>query len=106
METIDVWRGKPAKDTDGNTVQGDLEKVASFPALVAPVTTPETPTADSPGLTDGYTIYIRSPEPTGIRATDLIGVRGKRLPVDGVPAVWNDRQGRHTGDVVTIKFKE
>lgn len=42
MERIDVWRGEPGLDADGNTVQGPLELVMSFDGLVAPVNTPET----------------------------------------------------------------
>ena len=41
MERIDVWRGEPGLDADGNTVQGPLELVMSFDGLVAPVNTPE-----------------------------------------------------------------
>ena len=35
MERIDVWRGEPGLDADGNTVQGPLELVMSFDGLVA-----------------------------------------------------------------------
>ncbi|AKV55081.1 hypothetical protein BACT_0493 [Bifidobacterium actinocoloniiforme DSM 22766] len=106
METIDIWRGKPAKDADGNTIQEPLVKIGSLQALVAPITTPETPTETSPGVAHAYTLYVRSQQPTGVTATDLIGVRGERLPVDGDPAVWVDRQGRHVGDVITVKRRE
>lgn len=106
METVDIWRGRPVKDADGNTIQGPLTKVGTLQALVAPATAPETPTDTSPGLTHGYTLYVRSREPTGVVATDLIEVRGERLPVDGEPAVWFDRQGRHIGDVITVRRKE
>lgn len=106
MEIVEIWRGEPAKDADGNIVQGQLSKVGTLQALVAPVTAPETPTDTSPGLTHGYTLYVRSSQPTGVTATDLIEVRGERLPVDGDPAVWVDKQGRHIGDVITARCKE
>ena len=80
MERIDVWRGEPGLDADGNTVQGPLELVMSFDGLVAPVNTPETSSDDSHGVTWDHAIYIRSKTPTGIRDTDLIGVRAGGCP--------------------------
>ena len=68
MERIDVWRGEPGLDADGNTVQGPLELVMSF--------------------------------------DDLIGVRGRRVPVDGVVCVWEKPDGTHVGDVVNVRLKE
>lgn len=106
MEQVDVYRGTPTLDADGNTVQGPLELVASFPALVAPATTPESGATDSAGVTWDHTIYIRSCEPTGILDTDLIGVRGRRVPVDGVVAQWRNRVGNYVGDVVNVKLQE
>ena len=89
MERIDVWRGEPGLDADGNTVQGPLELITSFSGLVAPVNTPET-----------------ASEPTGILDTDLIGVRGRRVPVDGAVCEWRRKDGTHVGDVVNVKLKE
>jgi hypothetical protein len=70
------------------------------------VTVPETPSEISLGVTYDHTIYIGSGTPTGILDTDLIGVKGRRVPVDGVVAVWNDTQGVHIGDVINVKLKE
>ncbi|PWG60499.1 hypothetical protein [Bifidobacterium catulorum] len=106
MERIDVYRGEATEDEDGNRVQGPLELVASFDGLVAPVSTPETPSESSSGVVVDHAVYIRGDEPTGILDTDVIGVRGRRVPVDGVPAVWRDVHGRHVGDVVTVKLRE
>lgn len=106
MERIDVWRGEPELDADGNAVQGPLELVASFDGLVAPVNTPETSSDDSHGVTWDHAIYIRSKTPTGIRDTDLIGVRGRRVPVDGVVCAWEKPDGTHVGDVVNVRLKE
>lgn len=106
MERIEVWRGRPAVDTDGNTVQGLLELVASFDGLVAPVSTTEPGADDSQGVTWDHTIYIRSNMPTGILDTDLIGVRGRRVPVDGVVCAWQKPDGTHVGDVVNVKLRE
>ena len=30
METIEVWRGQPTTDTDGNPIQGEPVRVAHF----------------------------------------------------------------------------
>ena len=106
MERIDVWRGEPGLDADGNAVQGPLELIASFSGLVAPVNTPETSSDDSHGVTWDHAIYIRSKTPTGIRDTDLIGVRGRRVPVDGVVCAWEKPDGTHVGDVVNVRLKE
>ena len=106
MERIDVWRGEPGLDADGNTVKGPLELITSFSGLVAPVNTPETASEESSGVTFDHTIYIRSTEPTGILDTDLIGVRGRRVPVDGAVCEWRRKDGTHVGDVVNVKLKE
>ena len=37
METIEIWRGQPTTDTDGNPIQGKPARVGTFQALVAPV---------------------------------------------------------------------
>lgn len=102
METIEVWRGQPTTDTDGNPIQGKPTRVGTFQAMVAPVsTTDQTEENASPQKVE-YTIHIRGNRPTGIRATDLIGVRGQLLPVKGMPQVCNNLRGRHVGDVVTV----
>lgn len=106
MEQVDVYRGDPITDADGNTVQGPLSLVASFPALVAPVNTPEAQAVDSTGVTWDHTVYIRCDEPTGILDTDVLDVRGRRVPVDGVVAQWRDVHGRYVGDVVNVRLKE
>jgi hypothetical protein len=106
MERIDVYRGSEATDEDGNIIQGRVKLWNSFQGLVAPVTVPETPSEISLGVTYDHTIYIRSADPTGILDTDLIGVRGRRVPVDGAVAVWNDTHGKHVGDVINVKLKE
>ena len=74
--------------------------------MVAPVAVPEAPSEISLGVTCDHTIYIRSAQPTGILDTDLIGVRGRKVPVDGVVGVWLDTRGNHIGDVVNVKLKE
>ncbi|PJM72336.1 hypothetical protein CS006_10390 [Bifidobacterium primatium] len=106
MERIDVYRGRPVEDEDGNTVQGPLELWRSFTGLAAPVTVSESPTESSHGVPVGYTVYIRSEEPTGVLDTDVIGLRGLMLPVDGLPAVWENPRGKHIGDVITVRIRE
>lgn len=106
MEQIDVYRGEPVTDADGNTVQGPLTLIASFPALVAPANTAETGATDSAGVTWDHTLYIRADRPTGILDTDLIGVRGRKVPVDGVVAQWSDTHGAYVGDVVRVRLRE
>lgn len=106
METIDVYRGSEEKDEDGNVIQNATVLWNSFQGLIAPVTVPDTPSEISLGVTYDHTIYIRSTAPTGILDTDLIGVRGRTVPVDGVVAVWNDTHGNHIGDVINVKLKE
>lgn len=102
METIDVWRGQPGTDADGNPIQGKPTRVGTFQAMVAPVsTTDQTEENASPQKVE-YTIHIRGSQPSGIQASDLIKVRGLLLPVKGVPQVWSNVRGRHVGDVVTV----
>ncbi|MCI1984076.1 MAG: hypothetical protein LKJ47_04815 [Bifidobacteriaceae bacterium] len=105
MEVITVWRGEETTDVDGNPIQGNPKPVGSYSALVAPVTSTDTPSDSSLGVTVGYTLYVRG-DPTGILDTDVIEVRGERLPVAGKPAVWQDRAGHHVGDVITVALKK
>lgn len=110
MERVDVYRGRGSTDRDGNAVQGPLGLWRSFQALVAPDSVAGSVAADSAvdstGVTWDHTIYIRCGEPTGILDTDVIGVRGRRVPVDGVVEVWDDPQGRHVGDVIHVRLRE
>lgn len=106
MEQITVLRGSTTLDADLNEIQGPLKPIESFQALVAPVSSTDAPSDSSLGVTVGYTLYIRSPEPTGIVDTDVIEVRGEKLPVAGKPAVWQNRAGIHIGDVVTVSLKK
>lgn len=102
METIEVWRGQPGTDTDGNLIQGKPSRVGTFQALVAPVSATDQVEENANPLTIEYTIHIRGSQPTGIQATDLIKVRGVLLPVKGKPQVWNNTHGRHIGDVIAV----
>ncbi|NEG96011.1 hypothetical protein GFD17_04395 [Bifidobacterium sp. SMB2] len=106
MERIDVYRGQASTSEDGDLVQGPLELWRSFTGLAAPVSASESPTESSQGVTVGYTVYVRSGEPTGILDTDVIGLRGLLLPVDGLPAVWENPRGEHVGDVITVGLRE
>ena len=102
METIEVWRGQPGTDTDGNPIQGKPVRVGAFQALVAPTSTIDQVEENASPRTIEYTIHIRGSQPTGIRASDLIKVRGLLLPVKGMPQIWDNVRGRHVGDVVTV----
>ena len=102
METIEVWRGQPDTDTDGNPIQGKPARVGTFQALVAPVSTTDQTEENANPRNIEYTIYVRGSQPSGIRASDLIKVRGLILPVKGVPQVWGNVRGRHVGDVLTV----
>lgn len=102
METIEVWRGQPGTDTDGNLIQGKPSRVGTFQAMVAPTSTTDQTEENASPQTIEYTIHIRGNQPTGIQATDLIKVRGLLLPVKGVPQVWSNVRGRHVGDVLTV----
>lgn len=102
METIEVWRGQPTTDMDGNPIQGKPVRVGAFQAVVAPSSTTDQVEENANPRTTEYTIHIRGNQPTGIQATDLIKVRGVLLPVKGTPQVWNNTHGRHVGDVITV----
>lgn len=102
MELIEIWRGQPTTDTDGNPIQGPPARVGVFQALVAPTSTTDQTEENASPRTVEYTIHIRGRQPTGIQATDLINVRGTLLPVKGTPQVWNSIHGRHIGDVITV----
>lgn len=102
METIEVWRGQPGTDTDGNLIQGKPSRVGTFQALVAPVSATDQTEENANPRNIEYTIHIRGSQPTGIQATDLIKVRGILLPVKGKPQVWNNTHGRHIGDVIIV----
>lgn len=102
METIEVWRGQPGTDTDGNPIQGKPVRVGAFQALVAPTSTIDQVEENANPQTIEYTIYIRGSQPSGIRASDLIKVRGLLLPVKGMPQIWDNIHGRHVGDVLTV----
>lgn len=102
METIEVWRGQPGTDTDGNPIQGKPSRVGTFQALVAPVSATGQVEENANPRNIEYTIHIRGSQPSGIQASDLIKVRGLILPVKGVPQVWSNVRGRHVGDVLTV----
>lgn len=102
METIEVWRGQPTTDTDGNPIQGKPSCVGTFQALVAPVSATDQVEENANPRNIEYTIHIRGSQPFGIQASDLIKVRGLLLPVKGVPQVWSNVRGRHVGDVLTV----
>lgn len=102
METIEIWRGQPTTDTDGNPIQGKPVPVGTFQALVEPNSTTDQTEENANPQTIEYTIRIRGSQPTGIQTTDLIKVRGILLPVKGEPQVWNNIHGRHIGDVITV----
>lgn len=102
METIEIWRGQPTTDTDGNLIQGKPVPVGTFQALVAPVSATDQVEENANPRNIEYTIHIRGSQPTGIQTTDLIKVRGILLPVKGKPQVWNNLHGRHIGDVITV----
>ena len=102
METIEVWRGQPTTDTDGNPIQGKPSRVGTFQALVAPASATDQVEENANPRNIEYTIYIRGSQPSGIQASDLIKVRGLLLPVKGVPQVWSNVRRRHVGDVLTV----
>ncbi len=102
METIEVWRGQPTTDTDGNPIQGEPVRVGAFQAVVAPTSTIDQVEENANPRNIEYTIHIRGSQPSGIQASDLIKVRGQLLPVKGVPQVWSNVHGRHIGDVITV----
>lgn len=77
-------------------------RVGAFQAVVAPSSTTDQVEENANPRTIEYTIHIRGSRPTGIRATDLIKVRGILLPVKGKPQVWNNLHGRHVGDVIAV----
>ena len=103
---IEIWRGQPTTDTDGNPIQGKPARVGAFQALVAPTSTIDQVEENASPRTIEYTIHIRGSQPSGIQATDLIKVRGILLPVKGKPQVWNNLHGRHIGDVITVGERE
>ena len=102
METIEVWRGQPTTDTDGNPIQGKPSRVGTFQAVVAPVSATDQVEENANPRNIEYTIHIRGSQPSGIQASDQIKVSGLLQPVKGVPQVWSTVRGRHVGDVRTV----
>ncbi|WP_087507924.1 hypothetical protein [Cellulomonas iranensis] len=117
METIHVWRGPPGTDPYGNDVHGEPIPVLTLSAFVAPNHPAEPAQVGRNAIVTGYTIYVRTPTPTGIVATDLIEVRSPLdagtatlderrahlLPVDGVPAAWISARGVRRGEQLAVK---
>lgn len=106
METIEVYRGLADTDADGNAVQSGLHLWKSMPALVAPLQKDAAADTDSLAVEYDCTLYIRSPEPTGIRESDVVRVRGRMARIEGTVAVWHDTAGRHIGEVINVSLKE
>lgn len=104
-EQIDVYRAVSSVDADGEPIHGAVSLWRSFQAVVAPVTLSDTPDTASLGIIRGYTIYIRGSEPTGILDSDLIDVRGHRLPVDGIVGEWRSLRGVYKGDQLSVRVK-
>lgn len=103
MEAIEVWRGPAAADADGNDVHGTPVLHSNFQALVADIHFGESVDVGRAPVLISCTLYVKGQGPTGILASDLVKVRGQKLPVDGPPAVWNRQAGPHRGDVITLK---
>lgn len=106
METIEVYRGLADTDADGNTFQSGLHLWKSMPALVTPLQKDAAADTDSLAVEHNCTLYIRSPEPTGIRESDVVRVRGRMARIEGTVAVWHDTAGRHIGEVINVSLKE
>lgn len=103
-ERITIWRAPTDTDEDGNPIHGAPVAWKSFQALVAPVQADEQPSESTPAnaVTWTHTIYIRSLEPSGVRASDIVEVRGRLVPVTGTPSVWQNVAGTHVGDVIHV----
>ena len=107
METIEIWRGQPTTDTDGNPIQGKPARVGTFQAMVAPTSTTDQTEENASPQTTEYTIHIRGNQPTGIQShRPDQSQRHRLLPVKGKPQVWNNLHGRHIGDVITVGERE
>lgn len=105
MEQISVWRPEEAVDEDGNPTAGPLRQVAQYPAMVAPISAEEQLTATQTGITYDTTLYFRGIS-TGIRASDVLGVRGMMVPVNGAIDHWVDADGMVAGDVVRVTLRQ
>ncbi|MFT8639024.1 hypothetical protein [Bifidobacterium sp.] len=121
-ETIRVYRPQPATDEDGNPIRGSLglwkEQVGDetltgayslwkqVQALIAPETSETTITESANTTRSTHTLYIRSTEPTGIRNSDVLEVRGKRTRITGHPQAWTGHNGQHLGEVIHIRLTE
>lgn len=107
-ESIDVYRASGI-DEDGNPVEdGPLKLWRSFDAYVTPSTASAASTAIDPtstGVLVGYTVYLRRADPSGILDTDVIGVRGRKLPVDGFVAQWRSQDGTYRGEQFSVTVK-
>ena len=106
MEPITIYRGPATTDADGNARRGTPVAVGSFLALVAEEHHVEARGADSDAVLVACKVYVREQGPTGVLATDLVEVRGQRLPVDGLPQLWRRPTGEHIGDVITLRRKD
>ena len=105
MEQIRVWRPENTVDEDGNPTAGELRQVAQYPALVAPISVEEQLTATQTGITYDTTLYFRGID-TGIRASDVLEVRGMMVPVNGAVDHWVDADGSVAGDVVRVTLRQ
>lgn len=106
MERVDVYRGASVTDADGNTVQGDLHRVMSLQALVAPADMTRVDDEQSHGVSRRFTLYFRGAEPTGVLDTDRLVVRGTPMIPAGPVREWSARDGRHVGDVLDVGIRE
>ena len=102
-ETVTVWRPAAAgRDEYNNPVGGELAKVADLVADVAPKFAEEHD-ANRDARLLGFTLYFA--EPSGVRAGDVVEVRGNRCPVDGSDAAgWAFTDGDFAGEVVTVRL--
>ncbi|MDN6587017.1 MAG: hypothetical protein L0K77_06835 [Bifidobacterium crudilactis] len=104
-EQIDVYRAVNSVDADGEPIPGAISLWKSFQAVVAPVTLSDTPDTSSLGVIRGYTVYIRSTEPTGILDSDIICVRGHMLQGDGIVGEMLSRRGVFKGEQLSVRVK-
>jgi hypothetical protein len=103
MEDVGVWRGSAETDVYGNPVQGTPVLVSTQSALVAPSHPEEAVAVGSVSVITGYVVYIPGADVVDVQATDLLEVRGQKLPIDGKPAVWKSYGGVQRGLQVSVR---
>lgn len=101
-EPIKVFRSVSVEDEYGDPQPATWVLWREIPGLFAPANPTEKLEPGRNTVISGGAVYIRGAEPTGIRATDQVEMRGIRFAVDGDVGSWSGKQG-YKGDQFAVK---